>query len=147
MITFKKRLCYFLIITLSVFSTALFAVPPVYYPNGQVLLGNCTQLMNMLDKKGYQEQSANWCVGYMTGIIDFQNYSAALALAKFHQQNPKKPYPSNKDQFKFFCATDQLTVEDAVKVVTHYLQQNKDKLAYPAALLSYTALSQAYPCK
>ena len=53
----------------------------------------------------------------------------------------------NQDSSWCDPADGPTTVEDALKVVSKYLQSNPDKLHSPPAVLVDKALHEAYPCQ
>lgn len=80
----------------------------------------------------------NWCVGFLQGL--FGGYTVGLI--------DRTPAPFQKDASAngSLCLPENVTIGQARDVIVRFLEQNPAMRHGTAAYLSFTALSQAFPC-
>ncbi len=109
--------------------------------DGNKLLDSCTPIMKVIDQQDINTLTSadttrgGMCVGYISGFIDSEaiNYSVDDRLGV------------KKD--RRFCPPSSLNIPQSVRVVVKYLRDHPADLHYPASMLVYNALVEAYPCR
>jgi hypothetical protein len=102
--------------------------------DGNALLDNCKTVLNMGGRthtvKGKDAHKMGYCRGLLRGLIlSMQYYKAS----------------SRKDAL--YCTPDDITSEQAVRVVVKYLEGHPEELHETDAILATKAFMQAFPCK
>ena len=111
------------------------ATPSIFFGemhDGNILLEDCKQFIKYMDDKKDPStvmSSIGYCLGYMQGHIDFQQY-----LEK--NFNPDIEY----------CFPIDVSVSQLAKVAVKYLENNPNKLHKPAIEVSLAAFTEAFPC-
>lgn len=116
-------------------SCSCFAVD-VNGADGNRLLEYCTSSVQFMDNgsfsSGTQSAQAEWCVGYVTGVMD------VLDLSRKH---------ADKADQKYYPCLAGIASGQAIRVIVKYLRENPERLQERAVTLSLAALQRAFPCK
>lgn len=90
----------------------------------------CSAMVAMMDSgRDARLIQAGTCAGYVVGFIN--GIQAAVTASKTE---------------RLFCPPDGWTAAQMARVVHKYLTENPAELHEPALLVSFTALSRAFPC-
>jgi hypothetical protein len=115
---------------------SLFAVAPAIsfaeMHDGKILLKDCKQFIKYMDDKkdpSVVMSSIGYCLGYMQGHIDYQQYL---------EENLKSDIEH--------CFPVDVSVSQLAKVTVQYLEENPNKLHKPAIEVSLAAFAEAFPC-
>ena len=103
--------------------------------DGNALLDNCKTVLNMGGRthtvKGKDApHKIGYCRGLLRGLILSMQYYRVS---------------SRKDAL--YCTPDDITSEQAVRVVVKYLEEHPEELHETDAILATKAFMQAFPCK
>lgn len=104
-------------------------------PSGHNLLQDCTVFLNIVEDGSADRNdlgSAYRCASYIRGIADMNSAYAAVHADAIEP---------------FFCAPQNVSTGQMVRVVVKYLNENPDSLHNDKFLETWRALSQAFPCK
>lgn len=129
------KLMIFLAIFLA--STSMYA--QAFYPDGKTLLEKCTASINFMDKKTYNENDRQWCIGFMQGLESL-HFMLAVNSAK-----SDKLEDINKRSI--YCLPDKITLGDLIRTTVNYINKNPKDISRSAATLTVEGLTDAYPCK
>ena len=115
---------------------SFFAVAPAIsfaeMHDGKILLEDCKEFIKYMDDKkdpSVVMSSIGYCLGYMQGHIDYQQY-----LEENYTSDTKHCFPVD------------VTVSQLAKTTVQYLEENPNKLHKPAIEISLAAFSEAFPC-
>lgn len=127
-----KRLSLLLIVFSIIFSSHASAKSSNYVFTGEDIYESCRHALAGLEKKGeYDDHRFGVCAGYIAGIVDFHTVATTV-----------ESLPSD-----MFCLPGNITTAQVIRDVSHFLEENPDKLHDLAAYLVIIALSEAYPCQ
>jgi hypothetical protein len=82
---------------------------------------------------------ANYCYGYVRGIIDYNRVLNAFPGLV----DPKKNIALS---FSIFCPPENLGSAEADKILRKYMEEHPERLNRPTASLVADALAKDYPC-
>ena len=111
------------------------AIPSVSFGemhNGNMLLDDCKQFLKYMDNKedpSVSMSSIGFCLGYIQGHMDFQQYL-------------QKNFTSVLEH----CVPGDVSVSQLAKVAVKYLESNPDKLQKPAIEIVRGAFAESFPC-
>lgn len=98
--------------------------------DGNELLAQCQQYIKYRDSESFDSFAADTCSGFLQGVV---------STVGFYSEILKKD--------EKFCLADNVTNSQIVRIVVKYLKDNPKELNKGRALLAWSALQDAYPCK
>jgi hypothetical protein len=104
--------------------------------DGAQLLARCEQALRLLDKGAAAELNrdeygnAMSCIGFVDGFIWGHGWAA------WRQSSPM-----------YYCPPDGFSASEGVPALMQYLRAHPERLDSEAHILTFAALSSAYPCE
>ena len=100
--------------------------------DGNILLDDCKEFLKYMDNKedpSVVMASIGYCLGYMQGHLDYQQYL-------------EENFTAINDN----CIPVNVSVSKLAKVTVKYLESNPNELNNPAIELTLAAFAEAFPC-
>jgi len=102
--------------------------------DGSMLLQNCIEAVRYMQNKNAPSpniSAVNFCVGYISGVNDMHT-TFVRSVACFDPP--------------VFCNAPPADIEKLVKIVVEFLKAHPEDLHFQGAVLTVSALKEAFPC-
>ena len=102
--------------------------------DGSMLLQNCIEAVRYMQNKNAPSPNitaVNFCVGYISGVNDMHT-TFVRSVACFDPP--------------VFCNAPPADIEKLVKIVVEFLKAHPEDLHFQGAVLTVSALKEAFPC-